>query len=71
MSKIIRFIFDISMDKECTYIRLFKIFMIEFHYKNDEVNNAGSVTIQLFNVHLTLMVGVNKPKIISKNHGIS
>ena len=71
MSKIMNFLLDITITKECMYILLFKVLLIGITKKDTGVSNATSLTIGIHKLHFTFIIGLYSNNTIDTNHGIS
>jgi hypothetical protein len=71
MNKIINFLIDIKMTKECTYIHLFKLFLIGIAARHTGVSKATSLTIGFYRLHFTWIIALDDNNVMSTNHGIS
>ena len=71
MSKIMNFLLDITITKECMYILLFKVLLIGITKKDTGVSNATSLTIGIHKLHFTIIIGLQHSNVLDENHGIS
>ena len=71
MSKIIRFLVDISITKECMYILFFNVLLIGITGKHTGVSKATSLTLGIYKLHFTIIIGLQHSNVLDENHGIS
>ena len=71
MNKVIRFLVDISITKECLYILLFNVILIGITGKNTGVSKATSLTIGIHRLHFTWIIGLQDKDTLDGTHGIS
>ena len=71
MSKIMRFLIDISITKECLYILFFNVLLIGITGKHTGVSKATSLTIGIYRLHFTWIIGLQDKDTLDSNHGIS
>ena len=70
MNKIINFLIDITISKECVYILLFNVFLIGITKKDTGVSIATSLTIGIFRLHFTFIIAMQKQNVLD-SHGLS
>ena len=71
MNKILNFLIDITISKECVYILLLNVFLIGITKKDTGVSTATSLTIGISRLHFTFIIGLQNRKQLNGNHGIS
>ena len=71
MNKMMNFLLDITITKDCMYILLFKVLLIGITKKDTGVSNATSLTIGIHKLHFTIIIGLQNSNILDENHGIS
>ncbi len=70
MNRIMNFLIDIQITKNCTYIQLFKLFLIGITSKNTGVSKATSLTLGIYRLHFTWIIAI-QDKHVMNTHGIS
>ena len=71
MNKIINFLIDITITKECMYILLFKVLLIGITKKDTGVSNATSLTLGIHKLHITIIIALQHTNVLEKHHGLS
>ena len=71
MNKVMNFFLDVTITKEWMYILLFKVLLIGITKKDTGVSNATSLTLGIYKLHFTIIIGLQHSNVLDENHGIS
>tara|TARA_R110000824_G_scaffold129621_10_gene291182 strand:- start:692 stop:904 length:213 start_codon:yes stop_codon:yes gene_type:complete len=70
MNKLVNFLIDITITKECMYILIFNIFLLGITGRKNDISKATSLTIGIHRLHFTFIVGLQNNKVLN-GHGVS
>ena len=62
---------DIKQSSNCVYVKLLRIFLIGLTRKENELGNSMSLTLGIYRLHFTMIIGLQHSNVLDENHGIS